>query len=159
MFLVPVLYSILQTFGKLLILAFYLKLGSQARAFLWSVYFTMFANIGSGIGITLCLIFGCKPLRKGWDLTVTEGTCLSRPALYKATTTLGVITDAMVITIPIPMVMKLHTSRSKKIGILLMFAVGGVTLITSITRLHQLIKVLDFANDPSWGAGPVCLWA
>lgn len=154
----PLFYVIMQALAKVVILAFYLKLGYQSRSFLWTVYFTMFANAASGIGITLCMIFGCRPLRKGWDISVTEGTCLSRPALYNATTTIGLITDAMVILVPVPMVMKLHTSRSKKIGIILMFAVGGLTLVTSIVRLHQLIVVLDFYGDPPWGAGPVCVW-
>lgn len=41
------------------------------------------------------------------------GSCINRPATYRATAALGVITDVMIIGVPIPTVLSLHISRNK----------------------------------------------
>lgn len=157
-YLNPIIYAPPTALSKLVLLMFYLKLGSQSKWFLWSVYAVIFINVGSNVGIFFSAIFSCSPIRMGWDITVTDGTCIDRPALFKATAALGVITDVLIISLPIPTILGLQMSRSKKIGVLLMFTLGGATVITSIVRLALLIKSLNLSADPTWGAGPVSLW-
>lgn len=118
----------------------------------------MFVVGGGGIGILFSSIFPCQPIAKSWDLSLAEvGWCIDRPAMYQATAALGVATDVLILAIPVPMVVGLHTSRVKKIGLLGMFAIGSATVITSMVRLWLLIKSLDDL-DQTWGGGPVSLW-
>ncbi|KAL1978397.1 hypothetical protein VTN31DRAFT_1256 [Thermomyces dupontii] len=153
----PIIYAPPTALAKLVLLMFYLKLGNQSEIFRWSVFFVTFVNVGSNIGILFSAIFGCNPIRKGWDITVTDGTCINQPALYKATAALGFITDALIISLPVPMVLKLQMSRSRKFVVLFMFSIGSATVVTSIIRLVLLMQSLDLANDPTWGAGTVSL--
>jgi hypothetical protein len=60
-----------------------------------------------------------------YDITVTVGTCIDRPAVFKATAAFGIITDVLIFLIPIPMVVTLRLSRRKKICLLVMFAIGS----------------------------------
>lgn len=65
------------------------------------------------------------PIAGGWDIAITDAKCIDRPALFQSTAILGVVTDLLVIMIPIPMVLQLHLSRAKKAGLLLLFTIGS----------------------------------
>lgn len=124
---------------------------------MWSVYIVMAVNIGSNTGIFFSSIFACSPIAAGWDISITDAKCINRPALFQSTAALGVVTDVLIILIPIPMVINLHMSRAKKAGLLLMFTIGSATVITSIIRLVLLVTKLGDV-DQTWGAGPISVW-
>jgi hypothetical protein len=144
-------------FSKLALLVFYIKLQNREPWFKWSVWFTMFVVVGSNIGILFSVAFACQPIAMAYDVQVTEGTCIDRPAVFKATAAFGVITDVMIFLIPVPMVLKLHISTRKKIGVLAIFFVGSATVVTSIVRLYLLIISLP-KMDFSWIGGPIFIW-
>jgi len=129
-YLHTIVYAPPTALAKLVLLLFYVQLQNQARWFRWATYATMFINIGASTGILLASIFACKPIALGWDLTV-QGTCINRPALYEATAALGVIVDLLIISIPVPMVVRLQMSRSKKAGLILMFVLGSMYVLRS----------------------------
>lgn len=110
----------------MVLLLFYVQLQNQAKWFRWATYSTMFINVGASTGIFFSSIFACRPVAMGWDLTITNGKCIDRPAMYEATAAFGVIVDCLIISIPIPMVMHLQLSRSKKAGLILMFVLGSM---------------------------------
>lgn len=85
----------------------------------------MAVTIGSNTGIFFSSIFACRPIAAGWDATILNAKCIDRPALFQSTAALGVVTDVLIILIPIPMVFRLHLSRSKKVGLLALFTVGS----------------------------------
>jgi hypothetical protein len=120
-----VLYSPALAFAKLSFLCFYLNL-NPATGFRRGVYFTMFVVVGSCVGIVISLLAACEPFAKNIDVTVTEGQCLNKTALYIATAVLNILTDIMVIILPIPMVMGLQMSKGRKIMLVLLFSVGSM---------------------------------
>ncbi|KAI4704252.1 hypothetical protein J4E81_001317 [Alternaria sp. BMP 2799] len=120
-----VLYSPALAFAKLSFLCLYLNL-SPARGFRAGVYFTIFVVVGSCVGIVISLLAACKPFAKNIDVSVTEGQCLNKAALYIATGVLNIITDIMVIILPIPMVLRLQMSRERKIMVIGIFSVGSM---------------------------------
>lgn len=109
----------------MVILLFFLELNNNAKWFKWSVYITMFVVVGSSLSILFSSIFPCKPIPSAYDL-VTDGECIDRVATFKATAAFGVITDVMIICIPVPMVLSLHISTRKKVGLLALFGIGSV---------------------------------
>ncbi|KAI4623571.1 hypothetical protein J4E80_003382 [Alternaria sp. BMP 0032] len=112
-------------FAKLSFLCLYLNL-SPARGFRAGVHFTIFVVVGSCVGIVISLLAACKPFAKNIDVTITEGQCLNKGALYIATGVLNIITDIMVIILPIPMVLRLQMSRERKIMVIGIFSVGSM---------------------------------
>lgn len=125
-YLHTIVYAPCVCLTKLVLLFFYLQLGNQSMWFRWATYATMFINVGASTGILFSSIFACSPVAMGWDLTITVGKCIDRPAMYEATAAFGVIVDCFIIFIPMPMVLRLHTSRSKKAGLLMMFVLGSM---------------------------------
>jgi hypothetical protein len=86
----------------------------------------MFVVVGSSVGIVISLLAACRPFSRNIDVTVSEGQCLNKAALYIATGVLNIITDLMVLILPIPMVLGLQMVRSRKIMLILLFSVGSM---------------------------------
>ncbi|KAI9687152.1 MAG: hypothetical protein M1822_002563 [Bathelium mastoideum] len=152
-----IIYAPPTALTKLVLLFFYVQLQNQAKWFRWATYATMFINVGASTGIFFSSIFACRPIAMGWDSTITDGNCINRPAMYEATAAFGVIVDCLIISIPIPMVLHLQMSRNKKAGLILMFVLGSITVITSFVRLVLLVTQINEV-DSTWVAGPINYW-
>ncbi|KAH6884932.1 hypothetical protein B0T10DRAFT_577330 [Thelonectria olida] len=154
-----IVYTVPTCLSKIVILLFMLEINSNQPWYRWTVFITMFVVAGSSIGIFFASVFPCTPLHKAWDLSLAPevGSCIDRPAMFQATAGLGVATDVIILAIPIPMVVGLQLSVKKKIALLLLFAIGSATVITSMVRLALLKFQLD-KIDTTWGGGPIHAW-
>ncbi|KAH7041603.1 uncharacterized protein B0I36DRAFT_205490, partial [Microdochium trichocladiopsis] len=142
-------------FAKLSLLCFYYRL-TAIRWFRLSTLFMVFFVVGGYLGIFFSLIFGCNPVQKTWDVTV-QGTCINTAALYIATAVLGVVSDLLLLAMPIPIVLGLQLRTFQKAGIILLFVIGSMTLVTSIVRLVLLFPMLvDF--DQTWAVVDPFTW-
>jgi len=65
----------------------------------------------------------CRPLALNWDSTI-EGTCGDRNTVYVSAGALNVVTDFMVMALPIPHIIKLQLAWRRKAGLILMFSLG-----------------------------------
>ncbi|RYP16714.1 hypothetical protein DL765_004950 [Monosporascus sp. GIB2] len=143
--------------SKLTLCSFYFRL-SPSIPYRYSVCFTGFVCASSLIGIWFSVLFACNPIAAAWDLRVAaEASCINRPVIYITQAAFGCVTDLMLLVLPIPTVVGLQMSTRQKVGLLGLFAIGSVTLITSIVRLVLLLPSL--ANpDQSWSLAEGCLW-
>jgi hypothetical protein len=85
----------------------------------------MFIVVGYNIALVFPLIFPCRPFKKTWDVSVLEGSCIDRTPIYMATAVLNMVTDIMLLVLPIPMIAKLQMPRRQKAGIICIFGVGS----------------------------------
>lgn len=106
-------------------LCFYLNVNPD-QSFRTGVFITMFVVIGSCVGVVVSLLAACSPFVKNIDVTVKEGECINKASLYIATGILNIITDIMVLVLPIPMVLGLQMVRSRKIMLIVLFGVGSM---------------------------------
>ncbi|KAK5101415.1 hypothetical protein LTS08_005022 [Lithohypha guttulata] len=118
-----VLYVPCLGFAKFSILSLYRKI-SQLKWFNVCIYILMTIIVCYSIGIIFALIFPCQPIPANWDLSVS-GKCIDKAAIYLATAAVNVITDFLILTLPLPMVLRLHMPRGKKIGLVILFVVGS----------------------------------
>lgn len=102
---------------------------------------------GIWISTTLVAVFACRPIQAFYDFSI-QGTCIDSVKFYWASATLNVITDLIVLTLPMPLVWKLRIPTKRKIGISLIFIAGGITFIASIIRIVYYLRY-DPA-DPSY---------
>ncbi|KAL1594363.1 hypothetical protein SLS60_010123 [Paraconiothyrium brasiliense] len=119
------LYSPALAFAKMSFLCFYLNVNPD-QTFRIGVFITMFVVIGSCVGVVVSLLAACSPFAKNTDVTVTGGECINKASLYIATGVLNIVTDIMVLILPIPMVLGLQMVRSRKIMLILLFSVGSM---------------------------------
>ncbi|CAH0050583.1 unnamed protein product [Clonostachys solani] len=119
---------------KLSLLVLYYSI-FPSRRFRWCCIamgiFVMLWVIASTVsGVALCI-----PIQKLWDSSVTTGFCVPLITIGLVTTASHIFTDIAILLMPVPLVVKLHTSRDKKILIISTFMVGGLVCAISIARL------------------------
>ncbi|KAK8085950.1 integral membrane protein [Apiospora phragmitis] len=143
---VPLIYAFCAGLAKLSILLYYHQLSPQVW-FRRSVIATIIVVLGYTPGTFFSLIFGCYPVAKSWDATITDGTCIDRDALYFVTGILNIATNASILALPIP----------AKAGLLIMFVIGGLTVATSVMRLVVFLPVLSDQDQP-WAMAYPSMW-
>ena len=70
--------------------------------------------------------FQCAPVAYLWDKAIPGGTCIDFIAFARFTSIFNIVTDILILALPIPIVWQLHLERSKKIGVIGLFLLGGL---------------------------------
>lgn len=173
-FAAQLLYVIALAWIKLAILAFYWRLFSiKAR---WPVLITtgvVIAWIISGVSLqceidplllltfeqSAALIFTCKPVKAQWDLTVTNAVCLDRRAVYLGVSLVNVVTDVVLLALPIPYIWNLHSPAFQRIVLVGIFSLGIFVSIVSIVRLTILMGLNLGKADITYQMSQVFIWS
>lgn len=154
-YIASIIYVWTGAFAKFALLVFYYKLSPQ-KWFRLSVIVAVVIIIGSSTGIFFSLVFACKPIAMNWDIMV-PGECINRTALYIATAVANIIGDILVFMLPIPIVIHLKIPFRQKIGLMFIFSVGSLTLVTSAVRASILPEMLT-SLDQTWAISYASLW-
>jgi hypothetical protein len=120
-----VFYIITISLTKVSILTFYLKVFT-ARTFRNQCWATMVFCVTSSIAFTLVTIFQCQPVSYAWDKTIREGKCVNFNRGAWANGAINILQDILIVALPIQEVRKLQLERKKKIGLYIMFGLGGL---------------------------------
>ncbi|KAE8377707.1 hypothetical protein BDV26DRAFT_292932 [Aspergillus bertholletiae] len=159
-----VILAIIMTFiplvcvAKLSLIMLYYRLSPHMKLWRFCVYgIATLITIPSFI-LVLLYLFGCQPVAKAWDSTIAEGHCVDRLSIMLASSVLNVITDFLMIIAPIPLIWNLNMRVWQKIGVILMFFLGGITIITSIFRAITVDNLL-YRGDHSYHMAVPILWA
>ncbi|OBT41709.1 hypothetical protein VE00_07821 [Pseudogymnoascus sp. WSF 3629] len=103
--------------------------------------------------------FTCYPVHFFWDANaVGPHTCLDQKSLWFANASLNIVSDIVVLICPMPALRKLQLPKRQKIGVMLVFALGGVTVIMSVLRLHSLY-IISISTDVSWDNVGASTWS
>lgn len=121
---------------KASILILYLRIFVQ-RPFRIACW-VMIAIIASyGIASTLAAIFQCSPIPRAWDKTI-PGHCINITQNWYANAGFSIITDLIILLLPMPIIFSLHLPKSQKISLAFIFALGGFVVFTSVMRMTTL---------------------
>ncbi|KAF5558422.1 integral membrane protein [Fusarium mexicanum] len=89
-------------------------------------------------------IVNCYPIRTYWDPDVRNARCLNQRKIFFSDLSLSIVTDLVILLIPIPLTWKLRMSIGKRIKIVLLLGAGGIA--TALT-LFRVAKAVDFLNS------------
>ena len=78
----------------------------------------------------LIAIFPCRPIHGFWDLGI-GAKCINYLQFYLAQSVYSIITDLMILILPMPFVWRLRISWGQKLGITCIFCVGILYVLTS----------------------------
>ncbi|GME48475.1 putative alpha beta-hydrolase protein [Neofusicoccum parvum] len=152
-----VFYTLTLGLTKISLVAQYLRIFSATRATrLACICALCFLSVAL-IQAALFSIFLCVPVSFFWTRR-QPGRCLDVQKLYMAQGILNVISDLVVITLPIPAFRSLKISRKEKIALIGIFALGSFGCVTSIVRLQYVIAFTELV-DLSWTAVDVNVWS
>jgi hypothetical protein len=107
------------------------------------IYISIAALLVAYLPMQISKTFVCSPIKAFWDQSV-HGSCLNQRKVFIADTTVGFLTDFMILIIPIPLIWSLHVPLQKKIKMAALLGAGGVA--TAVT-CYRLWAVVDFINS------------
>lgn len=124
--------SVLYFFGvnipKLAILALYHRLFPN-KTIRIAVYILTAVLIGLTISNVVADLAACQPFEANWDVTLPGAHCFNKEAFFIWGSIPNIITDVVMLFLPMPVIWKLHTSKRLKIGLSVTFAVGSLSVL------------------------------
>ncbi|KAK3295775.1 uncharacterized protein B0H64DRAFT_417402 [Chaetomium fimeti] len=154
---VQILYNPILALVKSSVLIFLSRLFGQKdwvrRFLLW----LNVANISQMVGVFFAIILQCTPVSFNWDPTVQGGYCVDRRVLYISTAAFNILTDILILGLPLWIFSSLRIPKRTKIALHIVFLLGFLVTITSIIRLVLLVQglfsVSIFPNAASHNVG------
>ncbi|KAL8705639.1 MAG: hypothetical protein Q9201_001276 [Fulgogasparrea decipioides] len=160
------LYVIAITLAKMSLLLFLYRIFNVDKRF-------RIASRITGTGLTiwatvtvLLSIFSCRPVAASWNWKLrNDPKTVCEPKSYKVEKIYGfcnVITDAVLIAMPIPLIWNMQMDLKKKLGVAMVFATGA---LYALEDLHSsgdrkyIASSSDEATDPSWAIIKIKIWS
>ena len=110
---------------KMSILFLYLRIFTNRGARL-TCYILLGITVAIWVAFTIAFNLQCIPLAYQWDKKIPGGHCFNVGAYYKATSAPNIITDIVILILPIPTVLNLQTTATRKLGLFFVFLVGSM---------------------------------
>ncbi|KAF5872005.1 putative integral membrane protein, partial [Botrytis fragariae] len=150
-------YSSTEGLAKLAVCLLYKQLFPQ-RSIHLIVNITMALLIGASVGGGLADLFGCTPFSSHWGTAEEQAKdCIDTEALFVWGSFPNILTNVIMLIIPLPVIWKLHASIWMIIGLLTTFLVGSIGLITSVLCFRAFYKKSSF-TDPTFNAVELIIW-
>lgn len=73
---------------------------------------------------TFITIFACSPREAIWNPLVTDAQCIDNNTVVLITCLFNIVSDIIILMLPARAVWKLRIPTRKKVGIVLLFAIG-----------------------------------
>ena len=102
---------------------FYFRIFGTKQSFRISVFIVMAIVWAWSVSVILETFLLCRPLAYNWDTTI-RGTCGNRNATYVVAGTMNLITDLLVMALPVPHIWKLQLNVAKKVALSSVFCLG-----------------------------------
>jgi len=120
---IQLLWAVSLSLSKISILILYSKIFS-IPAFIWMARGTGVVIIMWAMATILMGFLMCQPFAFNWDQTVPGGHCGNQVLSYKITGALNLVTDFIVLLLPMPYLYGLNLALYKKLVLMVTFAVG-----------------------------------
>ncbi|KAK4505911.1 hypothetical protein PRZ48_003876 [Zasmidium cellare] len=125
---------------KTAILCLYLNIMSSNDVCRWFTIATMvMVNVG-GLTLTLLSAFRCHTLGAALNISSAPGVgkCISLLTIYLSSAPLNIVTDIVILLIPMPLLTSLRLPGSQKAAIIFVFSVGIFIAAVDVVRIAYL---------------------
>ncbi|KAK6007013.1 hypothetical protein QM012_006021 [Aureobasidium pullulans] len=140
------IYSVCMLLIKMSILMLYRRLFPiENFRYLW--WMCAFCTVGYGLGAIFSSLFACVPVRANWDLTIAASRCINKQAFYLGNGVMNIITDLMILALPIPIVWRLTLELRQKIILSVVFTLGSISCVISLVRLLSIVTWINVGDD------------
>ncbi|PWY73067.1 hypothetical protein BO70DRAFT_413827 [Aspergillus heteromorphus CBS 117.55] len=149
-------YNPCLTMIKLSVLLFLRRLESQSVVVNRLIWFTIAVTIALFLAVIGADVFQCHPVAYVYDMSIPSGTCINQGAFYVASAVTNLVTDLMVMSIPVLIMRSLQMPVKRKIAICVVLSFGGITTGAGVWRLALLIQAFypsHPVHDASYSIG------
>ncbi|KAL4793036.1 hypothetical protein BDV19DRAFT_367248 [Aspergillus venezuelensis] len=139
------LYGVGLSLIKTSLMVLYYRLFGTKRSIRIAIYITGAVVWAWGFSIVLESFLLCHPVEFNYNPFLPGGKCGNRNAAFVVAGVLNMITDFMVMLLPVPYIWKLQLPLGRKIGLVVTFCLGLFVTAISMVRVFSLINI-DFAD-------------
>lgn len=112
----------------------------------YALYFCAFLVVGWWIAIYVVAITQCQPYSHFWMQYLdpqAKGKCINIYAFFMSNAALSVLTDFLILIIPIPMVLSLKMPLVQRLVVCSIFLLGGLYVFTALVFFALFLLLLD----------------
>ncbi|KAH7385700.1 hypothetical protein BKA66DRAFT_416168 [Pyrenochaeta sp. MPI-SDFR-AT-0127] len=152
------LFVLASSTAKLSILASYFRIAPEKSLFrklVWGTFALVFAAF---IVFLVALWVQCIPISSYWKLKADHRDCIPEGPPLIVQSTLNVVTDFMIYALPIPTLFSLSLPWSQRIGLVVLFSVGGVIVVAGSFRAYWIHYTLFKTYDATWEGYQIWVW-
>jgi hypothetical protein len=120
-----ILYSITVSIPKLAVLALYRRLFPMRKVQIL-VYILAGILVCGSIANTITSLAACKPFKANWKPKTPGAKCIDKESFYTWTSVPNIVTDVIMLVLPLPIVWNLHNTKRIKLGLTFTFLVGSL---------------------------------
>lgn len=125
-FIMQCLYNPILALVKSSVLVLLLRIGGHQKYARWSIHAVNTVNLMLMVAIFLVVVFQQIPIQSYWDLSITPTRTIDANTFDIVTAGITVVTDVIVLAIPIWLFLGLQMRLATKIGLILVFLSSGV---------------------------------
>lgn len=133
-----VMYGPTAYLTKVCLLWIMTRVFSPFRKTVWFIYGFMGLMLAFYVPVVIVKIRICDPISRFWDQTV-DGTCLDQTAIILADAVVSVVSDLIILILPLPLTMSLQMPSRKKLRVIGLLGAGGLAVAASIIRLVLIV--------------------
>lgn len=101
-------------------------------------------------------IFQCTPVESNWDASI-EAHCVDLDTELVVVSIINVLTDGIILVLPMPFIWRLKTSLRRKIQLTSIFLLGIFVVVVSIIRVTY-VDTVSF-TDGFWSNSYAAMWS
>ncbi|PLB39773.1 putative integral membrane protein Pth11-like [Aspergillus candidus] len=152
----PFVYTTCIALIKLSVLALYKRLFTTQRMCVAVNVVASFVILWT-LSIYIVGLLQCLPVNKFWNREI-EGTCIDPAMFFYGMQIPNILTDAVLLVMPLKPVWSLRVSTNQRILLSFVFLVGILTLIFDIIRLVAMIQFTHSGPDITYNQVPFVVW-
>jgi hypothetical protein len=127
----------------------------------WVIFIYAFSVLLTAytIAAAIAKICICQPIGTFWyGIDVTHGRCLRQLEIVLTDTIVSVVSDMMILILPMVLISKLNISFKKKLRVTLVLTAGGLVCVVTIIRLVWVV-IYQNSADKTWSITRIDLLA
>ncbi|KAL2841833.1 hypothetical protein BJX68DRAFT_271014 [Aspergillus pseudodeflectus] len=112
-----------------------------------------------GIAFLVASLTACRPLRAYWDTELAlQAQCIDDQARTLAFTISNLVTDVMILILPIPTFWRLKLPIRERLALTGLMSLGLLACAASAVRLYYAHRIYHVTYDSSWEGYNLSLW-
>ncbi|KAJ5544983.1 hypothetical protein N7535_006629 [Penicillium sp. DV-2018c] len=146
-YIATILYCPMALFVKIALLSILTRIFKPFKSKVLFIYIFLGCLCCYYIVALIVKIRICGPIPKYWLGDAVEGSCLDQDAALIADSVISVVSDLIILILPLPLTWSLQMSRNKKLRVIGLLGAGGLATGFSV---YRLVLVLKGSTDPSY---------
>lgn len=153
-YVIQILYNPILALVKSSVLLFLLRFSGHRRSVKYCIHVLNIFNLALMLAIFLVVIFQCTPIAYFWQQLrdpTASGTCIDSGLFVVSTAGLTILTDVLVLALPLWIFLGLQMKWKAKLAVISVFLLGGV-YVTNDSPTEITPPSLDHSNLQLWVA-------